>query len=52
VAVKQKIIGSIFPERLSFKNKIYRTAKINSEVALIYKNDKASGGCKKRSTSF
>ena len=48
VAVKQKIIGSIFPERLTFENKIYRTAKINSVVALICRNGKASRGSKKK----
>jgi len=48
VAVKQKIIGSIFPEKLTFENKIYRTAKINGVVALLCRNNKASGRDKKK----
>jgi site-specific DNA recombinase len=42
--VKQKIIGSICPEKLFFENKKYRTKRINSVVALIaVKNSKLFG---------
>lgn len=34
--VKQKIIGSVFPEKLVFENRIYRTPKINPAVSLLF----------------
>jgi len=42
--VKHKIIGSIYPEKLIFENKKYRTKRINSVVELItHKNSKLLG---------
>jgi len=35
VPVKQKIVGSIFPEKLIFDGKNYRTARMNSFIELI-----------------
>ncbi len=34
--------------KLVFEIKFIEQLKINSVVALLYKNDKASGGCKKK----
>lgn len=36
VVMKQKIIGSIFPEKLTFDGTYYRTPKINQAVLLIF----------------
>ena len=47
VGIKQRIIGSIFPDKLIFENKIYRTAKINEVVALIFKDNGYYKGNKK-----
>ncbi len=33
--IKQKLLGSIFPEKLVFENGKYRTTKINEAIALI-----------------
>lgn len=44
--VKQKIISSIFPEKLIFENKEYRTTAINEIVKLICSNDRVSTGDK------
>ena len=42
--LKHKIIGSIYPEKLIFENKKYRTKRINSVVELItHKNSKLLG---------
>jgi site-specific DNA recombinase len=38
--VKQKIIGSMFPEKLIFENNQYRTSKTNDIVSLICPKDK------------
>jgi DNA invertase Pin-like site-specific DNA recombinase len=46
-AIKQRIVSSIFPEKLIFENKAYRTPKINSAVSLLCRNSKALGGDKK-----
>ena len=35
VPTKQKIVGSIFPEKLIFDGKSYRTKKVNSFISLI-----------------
>jgi site-specific DNA recombinase len=44
LAIKQKIIGSIFPEKLIFENNKYRTNRINSVVGLItQRNNKLLG---------
>ena len=39
---KQRIIGSIFPEKLIFENKSYRTPRINNGVLLLCRNNKGS----------
>jgi hypothetical protein len=36
--VKQKIIGSIFPEKLLFENKTYRTSRLNEVIRLLTSN--------------
>ena len=41
--VKQKIIGSVFPEKLIFENNQYRTTKKNDVVELICPKDKGLG---------
>lgn len=41
--VKQKIIGSMFPEKLTFENNEYRTTKTNEAVELICPIDKGLG---------
>lgn len=38
---KRQIIGSIFPEKLSFSENTYRTARLNEAVATIYNIGKA-----------
>ena len=51
-ALKQRIVSSIFPEKLIFENNSYRTPKINSVVSLICRTDKASEGNKKGKDNF
>ncbi|MBA3665618.1 MAG: recombinase family protein [Bacteroidetes bacterium] len=41
--IKQKIIGSVFPEKLVFENNEYRTTKLNDVVVLICPTDKGFG---------
>ena len=41
--VKQKIIGSVFPEKLYFQDNEYRTTKLNEAVELLCKTDKGLG---------
>ena len=41
--VKQKIIGSVFPEKLYFKDNEYRTTKLNEAVEILCKTDKGLG---------
>ncbi|WP_429062159.1 recombinase family protein [Chitinophaga sp. W2I13] len=41
VEVKQKLIGSIFPEKLTYENNSFRTGKVNEVFALIASNNKA-----------
>jgi site-specific DNA recombinase len=48
IQVKQKIIGSIFPEKLIFENNKCRTAKINEVVGLICSDSNGFGVGKKR----
>jgi site-specific DNA recombinase len=50
--VKQRIVSSIFPEKLIFENNSYRTPKINSIIPLICRMDKASKGNKKGKDSI
>ena len=38
--IKKKIVGSIFPEKLIFMKKNYRTAKLDSFIALILSKHK------------
>ena len=38
--VKQKIIGSVFPEKLFFKDNEYRTTKLNEAVEILCRTDK------------
>ena len=44
--IKQKIIGSMFPEKLTFENNEYRTLKTNDAVALFCPTDKDLKGNK------
>ena len=44
---KQRIVSSIFPEKLVFENGMYRTPRINSGVRLLCRNSKAFEGGKK-----
>ncbi len=44
---KQRIIGSMFPEKLYFENNEYRTKKINDAVELFVNNTKCFEGIKK-----
>lgn len=41
--IKQKIIGSVFPAKLVFSEKKYRTTKLNELVALLCITDKGLG---------
>jgi len=47
ISVKQKMIGSIFPGKLIYEDKKYRTPKINSVLALLTKNINNLGEIKK-----
>ena len=49
IEAKQKIIGSIFPEKLTFENEEYRTTKINEIILLLQRENKSE---KKKSKSF
>jgi site-specific DNA recombinase len=48
---KRQIIGSMFLEKLQFEDGVFRTAKVNEAVSLIYSIDKALDGIKKGQTS-
>lgn len=48
IPVKQKIVGSIFPEKLIFDGKNYRTARMNSFIELISSKSKGLGGYKRK----
>jgi site-specific DNA recombinase len=45
---KQRIVGSIFPEKLVFENNEYRTPRINKGVLLLCRGSRAFEGNKKR----
>ena len=45
--VKQKIVGSMFPEKLVFENNEYRTPKLNKAVEILCKTSKDFKGTKK-----
>ena len=47
LAIKQQIIGSIYPEKLVFENYGYRTTNVNEAVTLICMTGKGSKGTKK-----
>ena len=47
IEVKQKILGSIFPEKLIYENKKYRTTQINKVLPLICENINELGEIKK-----
>jgi site-specific DNA recombinase len=46
-ATKQRIIGSIFPEKLIYENSEVRTAKMNKVVSLIFNESTGLGENKK-----
>ena len=48
LAVKQQLIGSIFPEKLIFENKAYRTIKENPLIPLICRPSKGFRGQKNK----
>ena len=48
VEVKIKLIGSMFPEKLSFDGKSYRTKKMNRVLDAIYQQTKELRGYKKK----
>lgn len=48
VAQKRQIIGSIYPEKLTFDGFEYRTAKLNEAIQLIYTLDKGLQEIKNR----
>lgn len=47
LSVKQKIIGSIFPEKLTYSEKKYRTTKMNEVLLLLTNNINGFGEVKK-----
>lgn len=47
VTVKQRIVSSIFPEKLVFENKQYRTPRLNEAVLQIFRNGGLFKGNKK-----
>lgn len=50
--IKQKIIGSMFPEKLIFENNQYRTKRVNEVIALILMKDNKLGAKKMGLTNF
>ena len=51
ITTKQRIIGSLFPEKLVFENENYRTPKLNEVVELICRKDgRLEGGKKEKHT--
>ena len=48
VDVKMKLIGSMFPEKLSFDGKIYQTKKLNRVLDAIYQQTNELRGHKKK----
>ena len=51
VEVKIKLIGSMFPEKLSFDGKIYRTKKMNRVLDAIYQQTNELRGYKKKNAT-
>ena len=52
IKTKREIIGSIFPEKLEFDGKIYRTARMNVIVHRIFQVDNELCGDKKRRNDY
>ncbi len=52
VEKKQRIIGSIFPEKLRYEEGVYRTPAVNRVVDLICSNSRQLKGDKKRKYTF
>ena len=52
VETRQKIIGSMFPEKLIFEKNKYRTPKVNEMVLAICRDSKAFKGNKKGKNTF
>lgn len=50
LSVKQQLVGSMFPEKLIFENKTYRTIKENPLIPLICRPDKGFRGSKNKKT--
>ena len=50
LSVKQQLVGSMFPEKLIFENKTYRTIKENPLIPLTCRPDKGFGGSKNKKT--
>ena len=48
VEVKQKLISSIFPEKLIYEDKKYRTSQINEALSLLTSNINNLGGAKNK----
>jgi site-specific DNA recombinase len=48
VSDKREIIGSIYPEKLTFNGERLRTTRLNEVVSLIYTLDKGFRGIKKK----
>lgn len=48
---RRQIISSIYPEKMSFDGKAFRTTRLNSIVQLIYRLDKGSSEIKNRTRS-
>lgn len=48
IEVKQKLLGSIFPEKLIYEKKSFRTTKTNEVFALITSNNNGFEGCKNK----
>ncbi|HUX84023.1 MAG TPA: hypothetical protein VMV20_02235 [Chitinophagaceae bacterium] len=51
VALKRQIIGSIYPEKLTFDGNQYRTNRLNEAVRLIYTMDKGFSEIKNRKSN-
>ena len=47
IGIKQKLIGSIFPDKLIYDRKKYRTTKINKVLSLLTNNNKCLENSKK-----
>lgn len=45
--IQRRLIGSIYPEKLIFENRTYRTTRLNEAVKLIYTLDKGFRGQEK-----